>query len=292
MHPHILYNDQVLPAGEKILAAGQLGVLSGWGIFTTLRIYDGVLFEWNRHWQRMTRDARVLHVDLPQDADTVHAHLLDLVRKNQAHNAVMRLCVVRSEGGFWAGPGSGNPSDVVAMTAALKKWQDSVTLDVAEHGRYAASPFAGTKTLSWSHNLTLAEKAVADGYDEVILLNECGEVSECTSANLFAAKDGVTYTPPLSSGALPGITRLVMLEELKLADAPVREKTLRIEDLFDADEVFITSTTRELIPVHRIRDRTLTKGGPEAWPVMARLHGALTGYVKKYVEQSPRRAAA
>jgi branched-subunit amino acid aminotransferase/4-amino-4-deoxychorismate lyase len=73
---------------------------------------------------------------------------------------------------------------------------------------------------------------------------------------------------------------------------PVQEKTLRIEDLFDADEVFITSTTRELIPVHRIRDRTLTKGGPEAWPVMARLHGALPGYVKKYVEQSPRRAAA
>ncbi len=292
MHPHILYNEKVLAADQKILMAGQLGVLSGWGIFTTLRIYDGVLFEFERHWQRMARDAGVLRVGLTQNPDTVHASLLELVRKNRAHNAVMRLCVVRSQGGFWEGPGSGNRSDVVAMTANLKKWQDSVALDVAEHGRYAASPFAGTKTLSWSHNLTLAEKAVADGYDEVILLNERGEVSECTSANLFAAKDGITYTPPLSSGALPGITRLVMLEELKLADAPVCEKTLRVDDLFAADEVFITSTTRELIPVHRIVDRTLRKGGPDAWPVMTRLHSALTRYVRKYVEQAPRQAVA
>ncbi len=292
MHPHILYNDRILLAGEKILTPGQLGVLSGWGIFTTLRIYDGVLFEFERHWQRMTRDARVLRVDLPQNRDTVRANLLDLVRKNRAHNAVMRLCVVRSQGGFWEGPGSGNRSDVVAMTADLKKWQDSVALDVAEHARYAASPFAGTKTLSWSHNLALAEKAIADGFDEVILLNERGEVSECTSANLFAAKDGVTYTPPLSSGALPGITRLVMLEDLQLPNAPVREKTLRLDDLFEADEVFITSTTRELIPVHRIRDRTITKGGPNAWPVMTRLHSALTGHIRKYVDQAPRQAVA
>lgn len=83
-----------------------------------------------------------------------------------------------------------------------------------------------------------------------------------------------------------------MLEELKLADAPVREKTLRLEDLFAADEVFITSTTRELIPVHRIRDRAIAKGGSNAWPVMARLHAALTSYVRRYVEQAPRQAVA
>ena len=78
---------------------------------------------------------------------------------------------------------------------------------MAEQGRHAASPFAGTKTLSWSHNLTLVETAQQNGDDEVILLNERNEVAECTSANIFAAKGGTTYTPPLSSGPLPGVTR-------------------------------------------------------------------------------------
>lgn len=286
MHSYILYNDQILPDDQKIFRPGQLGLLSGWGIFTTLRIYDGVPFAFERHWQRMSRDARLLHIDLRHDPYEVRRHLLRLVEANKVREATMRLCVVRSEGGDWAGPGSGNPSDLIALTKELNKWKESVSLDVAEHSRYAASPFAGTKTLSWAHNLTLYETAQQNGFDEVILLNERDEVSECTSANIFATKDGVTYTPPLASGALPGVTRAVMLEDLDLKSAPVVEKALRLDDLYAADEVFITSTTRELLPVHQILERRITKGGP--WPVMGALQGALTAYIRRYIDNAKR----
>ncbi len=202
----------------------------------------------------------------------------------------MRLCVVRGEGGFCAGPGSGNPSDVVALTNSLQQWKDSVSLSVAANARHAASPFAGTKSLSWAHNLTLVETAKDEGFDEVILLNERGEATECTSANLFAVKDGITCTPPLSSGPLPGVTRAVMLEELDLTDQPVIEKVLRLEDLHEADEVFITSTTRELLHVQRIRDRELA-GGAAQWPVMEKLRQALRAYIQRYIEDRKRAAA-
>lgn len=290
MHGHILYNGDVLPADTTILRAGQIGVLSGWGVFTTMRISQGVPFAFERHWERMARDARTLHIDLSQDPDTVRRDLLRLIEANGAGEATMRVCVVRSEGGFWAGPGSGNASDLVAMTSDVMRWGMSITLDVAAQGRHAASPFAGTKTLSWSHNLTLVEMAKQNGYDEVILLNERGEVAECTSANIFAAAGGTTYTPPLSSGPLPGVTRALMLDELDVPGAPVEEKVLSLDDLYEADEVFITSTTRELLPVSGIAGRGLPAGEGQ-WPVMETLRAALAAYMRRYVQEAKRRVA-
>lgn len=285
MHRYVLYNEDIVPAGDKLLSPGQLGLLSGWGVFSTLRIYDGTPFAFERHWKRLTRDAAMLHVELPHDGAATRRNLLRLIDANEAWNAPMRLCVFRSLGGAWEGPGSGRAADLVAMTADLKGWQESVSLAIAEQGRHAASPFAGTKTLSWAHNLTMAENAQRRGFDEVILLNERGEVAECTSANIFAVKDGITSTPPLSSGPLPGVTRAVMLEELKVAGAPVREKILLPDDLYAADEVFITSTTRELLPVHEIAGKPVSTGGGN-WPVMHELQTALTAYIRRYIAQA------
>jgi branched-chain amino acid aminotransferase len=279
MHPYLLYNDRIHPTDDVLLRPGQLGLLAGWGVFTTLRIYEGVPFEFNRHWKRMLRDAAKINVPMPFERDAVRARLLELIERNEAYEASMRLCVFRSKGGMWEGPGSGNEADLVAFSVPVKGWKDRVALDVCEQGRHAASPFAGTKTLSWSHNLTMAENAAKAGFDETILLNERGEVAECTSANIFAVREGVTLTPPLSSGPLPGVTREVMLEALDQADTPVREAVLRLDDLFAADEVIITSSTRELIAVERIQDRELKA---EAWPVMERLRAGLRAHIQRY----------
>lgn len=289
MHPYVLYNDQIVRSTEPLLRPGQLGFLSGWGVFTTLRIYDSVPFAFERHWQRMSRDAQLLHVPLVQKPEQVRASLLRLIEANAAKEAALRLCVVRSEGGFWAGPGSDNPSDIVALTTTVQTWKDSFSLSVTANARYAASPFSGTKSLSWAHNLTLAEIAKNEGFDEVILLNERGEAAECTSANLFATKEGITCTPPISSGSSPGVTRAVLLEELDLANMPVIEKVLRLEDLYEADEVFITSTSRELLPVGRIQNRELA-GSRASWPVMKKLRQALRAYVQRYIEEQKRAA--
>lgn len=292
MHPYVLYNDEIRRSDEKILMPGQLGLLAGWGVFTTLKICEGIPFAFERHWERMKRDARLIHVDLSLDSESVRRNLLRLIEANQAPNATMRVCVVRSEGGFWEGPGAGNVSDLIAFSSDLKGWHESAALGVVEQGRHAASAFAGTKTLSWAHNLTMAETAQRQGYDEVVLLNERGEVAECTSANIFAVKDGVTRTPPLESGPLPGVTRAIMLEEIDLPDAPVAEAVMTLDDLHAAEEVFITSTTRELLPVHRILDRRLRVGDPPAWPVMEKLRAALAEYTRQYVENAKRELVA
>src|SRR5664280_260599 len=143
----------------------------------------------------------------------------------------------------------------------------------------AACQFTGTKILSWAMNLTWLESAQARGFDEVILLNERGEVAECTSANLFIANGSHVYTPPLSSGCLPGITREVLLGEVRAPGIRVEEKALLPGDLEAADEVFITSTTRDLLSVFQIEDKQIGRAG-HTRQALAR---AFSEYVGNYV---------
>src|ERR1035441_4468617 len=107
-------------------------------------------------------------------------------------------------------------SDLIGLTADSKDWGEGVKLAYVRDARHAACQFTGTKILSWAMNLTWLESAQARGFDEVILLNERGEIAECTSANLFIANGSHVYTPPLSSGCLPGITREVILREIRV----------------------------------------------------------------------------
>jgi len=254
LHRHVLHNDQIQLATDLSLAPGQVGLLSGWGVFTTLRVADGVLFAWERHWARITRDAAAFHVPLPQDNEHVRRKLLELIEANGVANCTLRLVIVRNGGGMWAGPSTGCSSDVIALTADSKEWGDTVKLAYTRQARHAACEFAGTKILSWAMNLTWLEKAQQRGFDEVILLNERGEVAECTSANIFIANGSEVWTPPLSSGCLPGITREVILGEVRVPGIKVIEKTVMPADLESADEVFITSTTRDLLAVRQVED--------------------------------------
>jgi len=279
LHRFILHNDRVQEVADLTLSPGQVGLLSGWGVFTTLRVADGVLFAWERHWARITRDAHGLHVPLPEDSERVRNRLLELVEANGAHNCTLRLVIVRNGGGMWAGPSNGRACDVVALTADSKDWADHVSLAYQPSARYAANQFAGAKILSWAMNLTWLETAQARGFDEVILLNERGEVAECTSANIFIAEGNQVWTPPLSSGCLPGITREVLLTEVRTPGIRIGEKALLPTDLELADEVFITSTTRDLLPVERIEDKRV---GRTARARLA-LTAAFSDFVRKYI---------
>jgi len=255
LHQFVLHNDQIQEASALSLSPGQVGLLSGWGVFSTLRISDGIPFAWDRHWARLQRDAQALHIELPHDSEAVRAQMLKLVETNRAPNCTLRIAIVRNGGGMWAGPSNGRASDLVGLTADSKDWGDGVKLAYVPQARHAASQFTGTKILSWAMNLTWLEEAQARGFDEVVLLNERGEVSECTSANIFIANGKTVYTPPLNSGCLPGITREVLLGEIHVPGYQVVEKTLMPADIESADEVFITSTTRDLLPVREIEGK-------------------------------------
>ena len=278
MHRHMLHNDRLEEASSRSLGAGQVGLLSGWGVFSTIRVADGVLFAFERHYDRMKRDAAKLHVAIPMELDAMQAHLLRLVEANEAWDATMRVCVVRNRGGLWEGPGVTTDADVVAFTAPLHPWPDQVSLGLKAAARYTDSEFAGTKVLSWAPNLVWYEEAHNRGLGDMLLLNERGDVSECTSANIFAVFGDTVLTPPLDSGCLPGVTRALLLE-MQIEGVHVREKELAPEDLEKADQVFITSTTRDLLPVQAIEGLKIRNTGE----VAARLEEAIVRYRASYI---------
>ena len=283
MHSQVLHNETVMPAEMEFLAAGQVGFLNGWGVFSTIRVRDGVMFAFDRHWRRMVRDAKLLHVPMPSSIEWLHSQLRKLVEANQATNATLRLAIVRNQGGLFEGPGVERPFDLIGFTTGLKAWGDSVRLGLMEQGRHAQSPFAGTKVTSWCQNLAMYEAAQQKGFDEVVLLNERGEVSECTSANIFASFGGRVVTPPLTSGCLPGITREILLECLSTGGLAVSEQALRPTDLEAADEVFITSTTRELLAVNSIQGLRINQG----FQNRVRLQEAFTAFADNYAMATP-----
>ena len=249
---------------------------------------SGVLFAFERHWARMRKDAAALHVSMPDAQEPLHRKLLELVEANQAYDATLRVVVVRNLGGMWEGPGIGRAYDVIALTSGIKEWGSGVRLCYTPHARYAAGEFAGAKILSWAMNLTWLEAAQCRGFDETILLNESDEVAECTSANIFVAQGNRVWTPPLSSGCLPGVTRELLLHEIQVPGYLVGEKTLTPAEMGRADEIFITSTTRNLLPVIEIEGRARAHSGPAC----AALQGAFGAYLDAYVARAKEAAVA
>jgi len=297
MHRYLLHNDEIRDTGVQDLSAGQVGLLNGWGVFSTIRVYDGMMFEWERHWDRMRLDAGRMRVPFPPDRDWLAQRLQRLMDANLPHsnppwNATLRVAVIRNRGGMFEGPGPMREFDVIAFTADVNRWGSTVKLGLIPNARYAASEFAGTKNLSWSENLTWYERAHDQGLDEVVLLNERGEIAECTSANIFAvvlnAQGKQVWTPPLDSGCLPGVTRALLLEEIRIPGLQIGEKTLVPADLEAADEVFITSTTRELLPVVSVQGLNLRSQSIQNGKVLEELRKAFKSCVENYIASRKR----
>ena len=252
MHRFLLHNDEVQDAAKRTASPGQTGLMNGWGVFSTLRVQDGVLFAWERHWVRMSEDAAKLGVPFPASPEWMLERLFSLLEANAVRSGTLRIAVVRNHGGTFEGPGIDRPFDLFAFTAGLADWGLSARLAVKANARHAACEFAGAKVTSWAFNLAWYEEAHRLGFDEFLLLNEHGEVCECTSANVFAVFDGEVLTPPLGAGCLPGVTRALLLEEISVPGVRVRERTLTLSDLERADCVFLTSSTRDVMPVSSV----------------------------------------
>jgi branched-chain amino acid aminotransferase len=287
IHPLLLHNDRVRRADERIFTPGQVGLMNGWGVFSTIKVIDGVLFAFSRHYARMKRDAALMRVPFPWAADELEERLLKLVDANEDYNSTLRVAAIRNKGTIFEGPGIENEVELVAFTTARNHWGEAVRLGVVRQARHSANMFAGTKITAWSMNLCWYEEAHERGLDEVVLLNERDEVSECTSANIFAAFGPEVFTPPLDSGCLPGVTRQVLLEAIRIAEFRVTEKVLQLQDLEKADGLFITSSTRDLLPVAEIEELRVRQG------TAARdaLQTAFDHYAEEYVRNAVRFAA-
>jgi branched-chain amino acid aminotransferase len=252
IHRLVSHNGQLLPVEEARLSPGQEGLINGWGLFTTLRAFRGRPFAFERHWRRLQRDAIRIHIPMTLDPEQLYSDVLEVIRANQAPDGAVRIYIVWNRTGMWHSDEPFPEIDVIITSAPLPSYAEPARLDLREHCRHAASPLAGVKAIAWLDNVWNLYEAKQRGFDEAVLLNERGEVAECVAANIFAAHSGDVLTPPLSSGCLAGITREVLLEIAPSAGIAIRETVLRPEDLYSADEVFLTSTNRALLSVSEI----------------------------------------
>lgn len=282
----IFHNDRQIALRDAQLSPGQVGLLTGWGVFTTLRIYEGIPFAFERHWARMERDAARLAVPICYGSAAVQKAIIELVRANGRPECMARVSFVRNSGGVWAEPGDRPTTDLLIFTHELVAWPSAHRLKLVPEGIYAGGNYAGAKMLSWVTHAAVLEKAHAEGYDDALLGNEKGEIAECTSANVFLVRNGRVLTPPLHSGCLAGITREILLEIAARAGVPLEERDLTSKDLDSADEVFISSTTREVAAVSAIDPKWKY---PASGATTQKLEAAFQNYVREYFG-SPRRA--
>jgi branched-subunit amino acid aminotransferase/4-amino-4-deoxychorismate lyase len=151
MHPYLLHHDEIRPVQDHVIAPGQVGFLNGWGVFTTIRVYDGTMFAWERHWARISRDARKMHVPIPEDPAWLEAQLHKLIEANRANEATLRVAIVRNKGGMFEGPNIERDFTVVAFTRDVAEWGDSVKLGIVTQARHAANEFESS-----SHGLRIS----------------------------------------------------------------------------------------------------------------------------------------
>ena len=280
LHRFIFHNDKVVAMEEARLSPGQAGLLNGWGLFTTLHVFEGELFAFERHWKRLEKDAARTHCPFPFEAEKVREQLREVIRANHVKEGAARIYAIYNRVGHWRSDENFPLVDLILVTTNLPEYRSPARLNLRAEGRHAASPLAGVKVTSWLNNAWNAYEAQEAGFDEVVLLNERGEVSECTAANVFCVRGGKVQTPPLESGCLEGITRSILLEIGPRIGISCAEATLRPQDLYAADEVFISSTNRNLLPVGEIAGHGYANA---PGPVTRRLDEAFSAYIKEYL---------
>jgi len=283
IHRFVLQNEEVKPVEKTRWSPGQAGLICGWGLFTTVRIVRGEAFAYERHWRRIEKDAALTRLPMTYTGARVRVQLQELIRTNKVKDGCARIYLVWNTVGSWRSDEKMPEVDLVITTADLPHYPEMVRLALREHGRHAASPLAGVKTISWLDSVWAAEEAKREGYDEVVLLNERGEVSECTAANIFVVRNDKVVTPPLSSGCLEGVTRGVLMEIAAEAGTTVVEQTLRPDDLYAAEEVFITSTNRNVIGVKEIAGRVM--GAGVTGGLTKKLDETFESYLNDYVDR-------
>jgi branched-chain amino acid aminotransferase len=279
----IYHNDRLVPLSEARLSPGQMGLLMGWGVFTTLRIYEGFPFAFERHWVRMARDAERLGISFDYQQDAVWEAVVELAAANRRKEATARVSFIKNHGGLWADAPGLPATDLLIFTRELVAWPAAHRLKLVPNAIFSVGRLAGAKMLSWVQNAGTLERVHAEGFDDALLLNEQGRLAECTSANFFLVRDDRVLTPSLAAGCLPGITREVLREVIPDAGCELVEQDLTPDDLGSAQEAFISSTTREVAAVGSISPNWKY---PAPGRVTHELEAAFQQYVKTHLRRS------
>ena len=264
-------NGRITPERDALISVFDHGFLYGEGIYETMRTYHRRPFLFERHMRRLRQSARMIDLPLPFTDDELAAQVRDTQEAARIDGeAYIRVLVTRGIGELTYDPKATPNSSIVIIVKpqidpAPEVYELGVSLVIVDIIRnHPASVNPMIKSNNLMNSALAAQQAIKQNAFEGIMRNYRGELTECTTANLFIVKDNVVMTPPLAAGLLPGITREFLFEIGNEVGVSVREEMLRDEDLFGADEAFLTSTTRELVPIVRVNDRSIGSGRPGA----------------------------
>ncbi|HEY1173539.1 MAG TPA: branched-chain-amino-acid transaminase [Verrucomicrobiae bacterium] len=259
------------------------GLLYGDGIFEGIRAYHGRVFKLKEHIDRLYYSAKAILLDIPISHAEMMKAVVDTCRANKLRDGYIRLVVTRGPGGLGLNPKRCKKPVIIIIADKIQlyppefyqKGLDIITVPTTRNLHSAVNP--AIKSLNYLNNILAKIEANNGGVEEAIMLNAEGYVAECTGDNIFLVKGNNLLTPPLSAGALYGITRGVVMELAKEMGLTVSEPNLTRYDVFNADEVFLTGTGAELIPVVKVDGRVIGEGtpGPVTKQLVERYH-ALT----------------
>ncbi len=250
-------NGHLRRGEEAVLSLFDRGARDGEGLFETLRVYGGHPFGWLRHMERLVLSAAVLGFPVPASPVTLRAALDQLLAAEGLSDAVARLTVTRGIPGGIVRRASRTGAWAEVEPLAARLWRGTRTgaaTVIVSKRPFEPGPLGCHKTTSRLAYHLAREEARAARADETLLVSPAGEVLEGAVSNVFAVIAGEILTPPLTSGILPGITRAVVLGLCAAAGIPARERTLTLADLRAADEVFLTNTVQEIVPVGTLQD--------------------------------------
>ena len=256
--------------GEAKISVFDHGLLYGDGIFEGIRAYNGRVFRLKEHIERLYYSAKSILLTIPMTPAEIAKAVLDTCRENNLREGYIRLVVTRGVGTLGLNPNRcKNPSIIVIVgkiqlypEEMYKNGMEIVTVPTTRNLVNAVNP--AIKSLNYLNNILAKIEANIAGVEEAIMLNSEGFVAECTGDNIFIVKGRQLLTPPLSAGALYGITRGVVMDMGRDTGLQVGEPNLTRYDLFNADECFLTGTGAELIPVVKIDGRQIGTGEPGA----------------------------
>jgi len=246
------------------------GLLYGDGVFEGIRAYNGRVFKLKEHIDRLYSSAKAILLDMPLTAAEMMKATVETVRANQLRDCYVRLIVTRGVGSLGLNPRSCKKPSVIIIAGKIQLYPaeyyqrglDIVTVPTTRNLHNSINP--AIKSLNYLNNTLAKIEANNAGMEEAIMLNAEGFVAECTGDNIFIIKNGTLSTPPLSAGALYGVTRATVMELAEQAGVKVSEPNLTRYDLFNADECFITGTAAEIVPVIKIDGRVIGTGQPGA----------------------------
>ncbi|MBS7607571.1 branched-chain-amino-acid transaminase [Candidatus Bathyarchaeota archaeon] len=272
----LIYIDgEYYPKSQAKISVYDHGLLYGDGVFEGIRAYNGVVFKLKEHIDRLYRSAHAIMLQIPVSKEEMIKIVLETLRKNQLKDAYIRLVVTRGVGDLGLDPRKCQKPTiiVIADTIALHKSEAKEKGITAMLTWVKRDPVDATtheiKSLNYLNSILAKIEANIYGVDEAICLDKNGYVCEGAAENIFIVKNGRIYTPPSSTGALPGITAEAVKELARSLGYEVIEKNITPYELFTADEVFFTGTAAEIVPVREINKRQIGDGKPG--PITRRL---------------------